>query len=170
MCWRVTPLSTFYPKQSYPTIHLTPPLFPTKKVFWAHLKTSSVIHSKFCAPKRPHPKQIFSTPGRKEDSGVTRPSFRKFFANQKKSKNKNKDETKTTNTKPTQKRKQLEKNTHTHQTSASLGEVGPKEKTKITKGDLKDKQKQETKKTKQMLMRTTFKMYHFDVLLCMKQK
>ena len=76
--------------------------------FSLHLKTSSLIHSKACAPKQPLSKQIYSTPGRKVDSGVTRP-FRTFEANQNQSKsNKHKTNTKNKNY------KKQKKHTHTH--------------------------------------------------------
>ena len=125
-----------------------------------HLKTPSLIHSKFCAPKQPLPKQICLTPGRKVDNGLTRPFRQSLHA---------KNKAKATNTKPTQKRytTRKRKNTHTHthththtrahQTRAGLGEVGPKEKAKITKGDLNDRRKTGNQENTSM-MRTTFKM------------
>ena len=63
------------------------------------------------------------------ESGLTHP-FSGFLCKPKRSKS-NKHKTKT-------KKKSNKKTPKTHQTRAGLGEVGPKEKAKITKGDLKD--------------------------------
>ena len=68
--------------------------------------------------------------------------FRTFFANQKQ----NKSNIHKTNTK-----KENNKKNKKHQTKAGLGELGPKEKAKITKGDLKDKTKTENQENKKLI-------------------